>query len=120
MLSERHDDGLVLNGKDGGSGFWRAGGSVSDRATLLPFCHRLGVDAVALGQDPQALLTMLYRSTDCRSRCGAAVENLAHSASFHSREKTAPSKSGIKHLVQGTMSDNFGDISHPRHCRDNG
>jgi hypothetical protein len=21
-------------------------------------------------------------------------------------------------LVQGTMSDNFGDISHPRHCRD--
>src|ERR1700722_8759195 len=45
---------------------------------------------------------MLYRSTDCRSRCGAAVENLAHSASFHSREKTAPSKSGIKHL--GTRS----------------
>src|SRR5580704_687390 len=42
---------------------------------------------------------MLYRSTDCRSRCGAAVENLAHSASFHSREKTAPSKSGIKHLA---------------------
>jgi hypothetical protein len=27
------------------------------------------------------------------------VVNLAHSASFHSREKTAPSKSGIKHLA---------------------
>jgi hypothetical protein len=27
------------------------------------------------------------------------MENLAHSASFHSREKIAPSKSGIKHLA---------------------
>ena len=44
---------------------------------------------------------MLYRSTDCRCRCGAAMENLAHSASFHSREKTAPSNPGIKHLGLG-------------------
>ncbi|MDE2200511.1 MAG: ester cyclase [Rhodospirillales bacterium] len=29
------------------------------------------------------------------------MKNLAHSASFHSREKTAPSKPGIKHLVRG-------------------
>jgi len=43
-------------------------------------------------------LTMLYRSTDCRCRCGAAVENLAHSASFHSWENIAPSNPGIKHL----------------------
>jgi hypothetical protein len=41
---------------------------------------------------------MLYRSTDCRCRSGAAVENLAHSASFQSRENTAPSNPGIKHL----------------------
>jgi hypothetical protein len=27
------------------------------------------------------------------------MENLAHSASFHSGEKIAPSKSGIKHLI---------------------
>jgi hypothetical protein len=27
------------------------------------------------------------------------MENLAHSASFHSSEKTAPSNSGIKHLA---------------------
>jgi hypothetical protein len=46
-------------------------------------------------------LTMVYRSTDCRRRCGAAVENLAHSASFHSWENNAPSKRGIKHLVVG-------------------
>jgi hypothetical protein len=42
---------------------------------------------------------MLYRSTDRLCRCGASVENLTHSASFHSGEKTAPSKPGIKHLA---------------------
>jgi transposase len=41
-------------------------------------------------------LTVLYRATDRLSRGGAAVENLAHSASFHSRDKNAPSKPGIK------------------------
>lgn len=48
------------------------------------------------GELSQALLTMLYRSTHCRSRRGAPVVNLAHSASFHSREN-APSNPGIKH-----------------------
>jgi hypothetical protein len=43
-------------------------------------------------------LTMVYRSTDRLCRRGAAVKNLAHSASFHSRDKIAPSKPGIKHL----------------------
>ncbi|MGE3993884.1 hypothetical protein, partial [Pseudorhodoplanes sp.] len=43
--------------------------------------------------------TMLYRSTDCRCRRGAPVVNLAHSASFHSCEKIAPSNAGIKHLA---------------------
>ena len=51
-----------------------------------------------LGQSPQALLTMLYRSTDRLSRRGPAVENLAHNASLHTEENTAPSKPGIKHL----------------------
>src|SRR5665213_1310386 len=46
----------------------------------------------------RALLTMLYRSTDCLSRAGASVEYLAHSASFHPAEKIAPSNSGTKHL----------------------
>ena len=43
---------------------------------------------------------MLYRSTDCRSRRGAPMVDLAHNASFHSGEKIAPSKPGIKHLEQ--------------------
>jgi hypothetical protein len=41
---------------------------------------------------------MLYRSTDDLCRCGAAVKNLAHSASFQSLENNAPSNPGIKHL----------------------
>jgi hypothetical protein len=43
-------------------------------------------------------LTMLYRSTDRLCRCGAAVKNLSHSASFESGDKGAPSNPGIKHL----------------------
>jgi putative transposase len=42
-------------------------------------------------------LTILYCSTDCLCRRGAAVQNLSHSASFQAWENNAPSKSGIKH-----------------------
>src|SRR5665213_2034556 len=52
----------------------------------------------------RALLTMLYRSTDCLSRAGASVEYLAHSASFHPAEKIAPSNSGTKQLRVGPLS----------------
>jgi hypothetical protein len=51
---------------------------------------------LASSQRPQARLTMLYRSTDRLCRCGAAVKNLAHSASFHSLENNAPENPGIK------------------------
>ena len=57
-------------------------------------------EAVALGERPQALLTMLYRSTDCLCRCGAAVKNLTHSASFQSLENNAPSNPGLNHLTE--------------------
>jgi len=43
----------------------------------------LWIDPVTPGQSDQALLTMLYCSTDCRCRAGAPVQNLSHSASFH-------------------------------------
>src|SRR5262245_43521967 len=59
---------------------------------------------MAPGQRSQALLTMLYRSTDRLCRCGAAVENLAHSASFQSLENNAPSNPGIKHLGWGPFA----------------
>jgi hypothetical protein len=50
-------------------------------------------------------LTMLYRSTDRLSRCGAPVEYLAHSASFQLTVNNAPSKPGIKHLNAETALD---------------
>src|SRR5438874_13283767 len=40
-----------------------------------------------------------YRSTDRLCRGGAAVKNLAQSASLHAGENNAPSKPGTKHLV---------------------
>jgi hypothetical protein len=43
-------------------------------------------------------LTMLYRSTDRLCRCGAPMKNLAHSASFESLDKNAPSNAGTKQL----------------------
>ncbi len=71
----------------------------------LPLGDRLLVNRRAPCQRPQALLTMLYRSTDCLRRCGAPMENLAHSASFHSREKTAPSKPGAVDAVELSYFD---------------
>jgi hypothetical protein len=53
---------------------------------------------VPFGQSAQALLTTLYRSTDRLCRGGAAVKNLAQSASLHAGENNAPSKPGTKHL----------------------
>jgi hypothetical protein len=59
---------------------------------------------MTIGQGPQALLTMLYRSTVCRCRAGAPVKNLSHSASFWRSEKYAPSNLGTKHLIDKLFS----------------
>jgi hypothetical protein len=93
---EGDNDRLLLGRQDRRVRRLGAGALVIRRGALLPFGDSLLIDPVALSQSPQALFTMLYRSTDCRSRTGAPVENLAHSASLHSNEKSAPSKPGIK------------------------
>src|SRR6202166_2866025 len=98
MPAECDDDRLFLDGQNCGPRLFRAGRKIGRRRTISPLAHGLLVDPVAIGQSPQALLTMLYRSTHRRCRGGAPVENLAHSASFHSKENNAPSKPGIKHL----------------------
>src|SRR6202044_1119595 len=69
------------------------------RPSACQLCDGFRVDPVALRQRPQARLTMLYRSTDCLCRRSAPMKNLAHSASFESFDKDAPSKPGIKHLA---------------------
>ncbi|WP_207105861.1 hypothetical protein, partial [Sphingomonas sp. CFBP 8760] len=48
--------------------------------------------------------TMLYRSTHDLCRGGAPVQNLTHSASFHSPVDDAPSIVGTKHLGSGPIN----------------
>src|SRR5262249_25138209 len=88
---------LFFHGQHRRSCLPRAGWEVGDRGPLLPFGNGLLVDPVAFSQHPQALLTMLYRSTHRLCRRGAPMKNLAHSASFHTEDKDAPSNPGIKH-----------------------
>ena len=72
-------------------------GEIGHRRPFLPFGDRLLIDTVTLGERPQALLTIVYRSTHRLCRAGAPVKNLSHSASCHSDEKTAPENDGTKH-----------------------
>jgi hypothetical protein len=78
--AEGDDDGLLFDRQYGGLRVLGTGRQINNRAALLPLCNGLWIDPVASSQGPQALSTMLYRSTD---RPG---------------EKSAPSKPGIKHL----------------------
>src|SRR5271166_474393 len=105
MVSEGDDDRFFLDRQHRRLRILRPGRQIGNRAPLLPLCDGLLVDPIAFGEPPQALLTMLYRSTDRRCRRGAAVKNLSHSASFHSVEKTAPSKPGIKHLAKAKQCE---------------
>ena len=96
MLAEGDDDRLVLDRKHCRLRVLRSGLQISDRAALFPLGDGLGIDAVSFGKAPQALLTMLYRSTDRLCRWAAAVKNLSHSASLKFPDKGAPSNPGIK------------------------
>ena len=73
MLPESDDDRLFLDGEHGGPGFLGACREIGDGPTLLPLCDSLLVDPIALSEASQALLTILYCSTDCLRRGGAAV-----------------------------------------------
>src|SRR4029077_9901524 len=99
VAPESDDNRLFLHGQHCRSCLPGTGRKIDNRGPLLPFGDGLLVDPVAACQCPQALLTMLYRSTDRLCRRGAPMKNLAHSASFDSEDKDAPSKPGIKQLV---------------------
>src|ERR1700722_11184712 len=92
-------------------GLPRPSRQIGDRSPNLPLGGGLLIDPEALGQRPQALLTMLYRSTDRLSRRGAPVQNLAHSASFESLDKDAPSKAGTKQLDCSATKSSLGGRS---------
>jgi len=100
VSAEGDDDRLLLGGEDGRHRLFGPGRQVGHRGPAAPLRDGLLVDTMTPGEGPQALLTMLDRATDRLCRGGAAVENLAHSASFHSRDKNAPSKPDIKHLIK--------------------
>src|SRR5207253_5366170 len=72
-LTEGHDDSLLLRSENGRVGQARPHRSVFNAGTLAPFSHGLGVESIARSQTGYALLTMLYRPTQSRSRAGAAV-----------------------------------------------
>lgn len=72
-----------------------------DRERVIAFANsraKEGADPLPLCKNPQALLSMLYRSTDRLRRGGAPVKNLAHSPSLHSPEEIAPSNAGTKQI----------------------
>ena len=94
VAPEGDDDRFLLDGEDRRSWLPRSGRQVGGRGPSLPLRDGLLVDPIALGQRPQALLTMPYRSTDRLCRRGAPMQNLAHSASLDSEDKDAPSKPG--------------------------
>ena len=79
MSAECDNDRLILEGKNRRFRRFGTGRPIGDRRPPLPFGYGLLVDPVTLGQRPQALLTMLYRSTDRLCRCGAPVKNLGSS-----------------------------------------
>lgn len=83
-----NDHGFLLLGEDGRARLFRIHRQVLDRTALLPFCDRLRIDAVALGQLAYALLTILYLFAGRLCRSGLRVENLSRNASFSHFEMT--------------------------------
>jgi hypothetical protein len=73
MPAESNNDGFFLHAQDRRVRMLRSGAQIGHRAALPPLSHRLGVDSMTASQRSQALLTMLYRSTDRLCRSGASV-----------------------------------------------
>ncbi len=67
MPAKGNDNSFLLKRKDGGLRGW-PGLPIRNRGPIPPLGDGLRVDAMPPGQRPQALLTMLYRSTHCRCR----------------------------------------------------
>ena len=88
LCPESNDHGFLLLSEDGRARLFGTHRQVLDRTALLPFCDRLWVDAIALGQLGYALLTILYLLAGRLCRSGLRVENLSHNASFSHFEMT--------------------------------
>jgi hypothetical protein len=99
VAAEGDDDRLLPSRELGGARRSRPSAPIGDISSRAPLRDGLRVHAMAAGQGPQARFTTLDRATGGQRRAGAALQNLAHRASLHAREKAAPSKPGTKHVV---------------------
>ena len=82
MAAKGDDHGLLLDGEHGRVDLLGTHASVAGGGALAPFLDGGGADPVPTGKGSYARFTPLYGATDCLCRCGAAVENLAHSSSL--------------------------------------
>ena len=98
MTPEYDDRCLLRMGQDRGVRGIRPGLLILDRRPLPPFRHRLGVDPKLPAQRRERSLRSLYCCSDGVRGRGGPVTYLSHMASFHSKERIAPSNRGIKHL----------------------
>nr|WP_246043984.1 fumarylacetoacetate hydrolase family protein [Ruegeria sediminis] len=72
---------------------------------LRGFSHYSLLTQLPAQRRGRSLRSLYCCSDDVRGR-GAAVTNLSHSTSFHSREWIAPSNRGIKHLAPYVLTAN--------------
>jgi hypothetical protein len=103
MPAESNDNGFLFKGLNRRLRC-RPGAPVRDPDPLPSLGDGLRVHSMPPGHGSQALLTMLYRSVNCRCRAGTPVSYLSHSASFWRSEMYAPSISGTIHLAKAPES----------------
>ena len=82
VAAEGDDHGLLLDAEHGGLDLPGSHCGIVGSLAPAPLLDGGRADAVAQGKRPHARFTPLNGATDCLCRCGAAVENLAHSSSL--------------------------------------
>jgi hypothetical protein len=73
VLAKRNNHCFLRSCENGRMRIARPHPSIFNGVTFAPFSHCFGVDVIEFGKTRYAFLTMLYYSTQCRSRAGAAV-----------------------------------------------
>ena len=87
MAPKRNDGRLLGLRQDRRTRLRRTGLHILDRRALAPLRNRLGIDAQFPAQLRERSLRSLYCCSDSVRGRGAAVTNLSHRASFHSKER---------------------------------